>query len=66
MTKFVFNLILGESTLQWSKVVVTNTTFPNGMTLNFHQTNMERGFSTCTCNSVVQNPKNKIAKKITL
>jgi hypothetical protein len=37
-------LAKGESTLQWSKIVVTNTTFWNYMFLNFYQAKIETIF----------------------
>ncbi len=52
-----------ESTLQWSKIVVTNTTFWNYMFLNFYQTNIKRVFTNGTWNKVTQNPNNKILKE---
>jgi hypothetical protein len=37
-------VLLGENTLQWSKIVVTNTTFWHYVFLNFYQTNIKKVF----------------------
>jgi hypothetical protein len=37
-------LVVGESTLQWPKNVVTNTIFWNYAAFNIHQATIKRGF----------------------
>jgi hypothetical protein len=51
----------GASTLQWSKIVVTNIVFQNSATFNFHQADIKRSFHKLY-SKVVQLPNNAIVK----